>query len=94
MPQYRRLLVPGGTYFFTVVTYERKPILIKESSVNLLINCIDSVNDQIPFKIDAMVILPDHLHTIWTLPDDDADYSKRWQQIKIAFSKQYQPDVT
>ena len=94
MPQYRRLLVQGGTYFFTVVTYERKPIFSNKSTINTLWNCISFVNRELPFKIDAIVILPDHLHTIWTLPNGDTDYSKRWQQIKIAFSKQYQPNAT
>lgn len=60
---YRRVRQPGGCYFFTLVTYQRRP-----------------------FTIDAIVILPDHLHTLWTLPDNDADYSQRWTNIKQFFS--------
>lgn len=45
--------------------------------------------DTSPFKIDAIVILPDHLHTIWTLPDNDSDFSNKWKMVKTSFSKKY-----
>jgi len=82
MPDYRRLIVPNQTYFFTVVTYERVPWLTTEIARNNLRSAILSVKKYRPFKIDAMVLLPDHLHCIWTLPEQDGDYSRRWQLIK------------
>jgi len=71
MPNYRRSYLKGGTYFFTVATYRRHPIFKKESAVELLMACFKLVSAEYPFRVDAMVILPDHLHCIWTLPDSD-----------------------
>jgi putative transposase len=86
MPNYRRAWVPGGTYFFTVAIAER--------STSLLVDRIDDLRAAFraahaarPFVIDAIVILPDHLHCLWTLPVGDADYSVRWAHIKTAFSR-------
>ena len=90
MSNYRRYYVKGGTYFFTVVSYMRNPIFGKESAIDLLRYCFEATMDTHPFKIDAIVILPDHLHTIWTLPDNDSDFSTRWKRIKATFSKEYQ----
>ncbi|MFH1382933.1 MAG: transposase [Chloroflexota bacterium] len=89
MPDYRRLYQNGGTYFFTVVTHERRPVFQNEQSVALLIECFKRVAQQHPFIVEAVVILPDHLHTIWTLPDGECDFSTRWNLIKGAFSRQY-----
>ncbi|MDP2920442.1 MAG: transposase [Dehalococcoidia bacterium] len=89
MPNYRRAFLKGGTFFFTVVTFERYPIFKDEPSVNLLRHCFRSVIETHPFKMDAIVILPDHLHTIWTLPDNECDFSIRWKLTKGAFSQQY-----
>ncbi|MEO0513710.1 MAG: transposase [Planctomycetota bacterium] len=89
MPYYRRNLVPGGTYFFTVVTAKRKPIFNQSEAVELLRQVIRIEKQARPFEIIASVILPDHLHMIWTLPSDDADYSKRWQSIKASFTRTY-----
>lgn len=55
--------------------------------IDLLRECIKTVKDRHPFKIDAIVILPDHIHTIWTLPENDYDYAKRWMLIKSSFSR-------
>jgi putative transposase len=69
---------PGATYFFTVVTYQRRAMLCEPDTVALLREAFATVKQRHPFRIDAVVILPDHLHAIWTLPPDDADYSTRW----------------
>lgn len=89
MSDYRRTFLKGGTFFFTVVTYMRYPIFKEETAVSLLKNCFTSIMKKHPFKIDALVIMPDHLHTIWTLPDEESDFSTRWKQIKGTFSRYY-----
>ena len=88
MPQYRRAQTPGGSYFFTVVTYRRQPLLIHPESRRILRNVVRQVRREYPFTIDAWVLLPEHMHCIWTLPEGDSGYSKRWGIIKAAFSKQ------
>jgi len=88
MTNYRRAQVHGGTYFFTVVTHQRRQILTSPESRAALRAAIEETRAQHPFQIDAWVLLPDHLHTIWTLPDGDADYPKRWGLIKALFTKQ------
>jgi len=90
MPDYKRCFAQGGTYFFTVVTYKRRCIFRETKTVELLRNCFDNAIEIADFNIDAIVVLPDHLHTIWTLPEKDADFSTRWKLIKSSFSKQYQ----
>ncbi len=86
MPDYCRNRVPGGTYFFTVNLLERQRRLLVEH-VDALRAAVRSVRDRQPFHIDAWVVLPDHLHCLWTLPPGDADYSRRWKAIKTAFVK-------
>lgn len=86
MPQYIRAFIPGGTFFFTVAALERKRQLLTEN-VDLLRRVLSEVRRQRPFRIDAMVVLPDHLHCIWTLPPGDADFSSRWHAVKSAFSR-------
>lgn len=86
MPDYRRNRVPGGTYFFTVNLLERRRRLLVEH-VDALRAAVRTVRDRQPFHIDAWVVLPDHLHCLWTLPPSDADYSRRWKAIKTAFAK-------
>ncbi|MCA1248508.1 transposase [Massilia sp. MS-15] len=81
MPHYRRALA-GSTYFFTVVTHRRRPILCDEPMRIALRSAIGKVRGRLPFDIDAMVLMPDHLHCIWTLPDGDTNFSLRWSQIK------------
>jgi putative transposase len=87
MPRYLRSKSPGGTFFFTVVTFQRLRFLTEQRSRISLRESISEVRQKYPFIIEAWVLLPDHLHTIWTLPEDDADYSKRWGLIKREFSK-------
>ncbi len=89
MPNYRRNYVPGGTYFFTVVTYRRRPLLTSDLSREILRQAIETIRKDYPFEMVATVLLPDHLHSIWTLPPGDADYSTRWRRIKEEFTKQY-----
>jgi putative transposase len=84
---YRRDRTPGATYFFTVVTADRCPIFDNSKQVDTLREVIRGVRAERPFDIDAMVVLPDHLHTVWMLPDGDADYSARWQMIKARFTR-------
>jgi putative transposase len=86
MPDYRRNRVPGGTYFFTVNLLERSSTLLV-SHVETLREAVRKVRATRPFHIDAWVVLPDHMHAIWTLPPEDVDYSARWKAIKIAFAK-------
>ena len=85
MVLYRRHRVAGGTYFFTVT--------LKNRTLSLLVDHIDALRESVrcarqrkPFRIDAWVVLPEHLHALWTLPPDDDDYSGRWKLIKGRFS--------
>lgn len=87
MVNYRRYRIKGGTYFFTVNLVERKRCLLTEH-IDLLRDAFRRVKNEHPFQMDVVVILPDHLHTIWTLPEGDDDFSLRWRQIKAAFSRQ------
>lgn len=90
MSHYRRCYVPGGSFFFTVVTEGRAPILGNELARDLLRAAFrDCFERWPPFRVDALVMLPDHLHAIWTLPPDDADYSKRWGAIKKHFTQSW-----
>jgi putative transposase len=84
---YRRDFTPGGTYFFTVVTAERRPLLAGPATVEILRGAFRAVMAHYPFRIDAIVVLPDHLHTIWTLPEGDANYPLRWNRIKGRFTE-------
>lgn len=84
MVNYRRSRVPGGTYFFTVTLADRQSHLLTDR-IELLREAIASVKQKHPFQIDAMVVLPEHLHALWTLPPDDCDYGNRWRSIKSAF---------
>ena len=85
---YRRARTAGGTYFFTVVTDERRPFLCEPENIQLLRTVFKEIKERHPFTIDAIVILPDHIHCLWTLPERDSDYSKRWRLIKGSFSRQ------
>ncbi len=87
MTDYRRNRVPGGTYFFTVNLYDRRSEILTRN-IDVLREAVRKVRARVPFHIDAWVVLPDHLHCLWTLPKGDADFSGRWQAIKTAFSKQ------
>ena len=92
MPSYRRVKTAGGTYFFTLTTNLRRPILTTEIVRQALRQGIQQARQTLPFKIEAWVLLPDHLHTIWTLPHDHDNYSSRWAIIKRQVSKIYAAD--
>jgi putative transposase len=89
MPNFRRILRPGGTYFFTQVTEKRQPILTSDLARPLLRTAIERTRERWPFDLQAWVLLPDHLHAIWTLPSEDCDYSRRWGFLKKEFTKVY-----
>ncbi len=84
MVHYRRSVVPGATYFFTVAMRDRDACLLTDH-VDLLRQAVREVRHAMPFEIVAMTILPEHLHAVWTLPPDDAGYSARWGRIKARF---------
>ena len=87
MSDYRRLYIPGGSYFFTVVTYERQRLFDSAQRVTDLRQAFRYVKARRPFTAIAVVVLPDHLHCLWQLPDGDCDFSTRWRMIKTEFSR-------
>ena len=87
MPRYRRLTEGGRTWFFTVNLQDRSSNLLIEQ-VNSLRDVVGRVRQKYPFIINAWVVLPDHMHCVWTLPDQDHDFSLRWRLIKTGFAKQ------
>jgi putative transposase len=89
---YRRAKTPGATYFFTLVTYQCQHIFHHPDTVQILRDAFRQVKQRHPFIIDAIVVLPDHLHCIWTLPEGDANFSMRWRLIKSAFSRHCPPE--
>lgn len=86
MVYYRRSKVAGGTYFFTVNLRDRRSAILT-NKIDLLRESFCETKLRYPFHIDAIVILPDHLHTIWSLPCDDTNYSTRWQLLKSLFTR-------
>ena len=86
MSNYRRLWVPGGTYFFTVNLLERHRRLLVEH-IGLLRDSFQATRAARPFEVIAIVVLPDHLHCLWRLPAGDADNANRWAQIKSGFCR-------
>lgn len=86
MSNYRRLWVPGGTYFFTVNLLERRRRLLVDHA-DLLRDAFRTARAARPFDVLAIAVLPDHLHCVWRLPDGDADNANRWAQIKSTFSR-------
>ena len=86
MSNYRRARVPGATYFFTVNLRDRRSDLLARE-VDLLRATVRATHARHPFHIDAWVVLPEHMHCLWTLPPRDFDYPLRWQMIKARFSR-------
>ena len=86
MTSYRRMRLPGGTYFFTLALEDRRSSLLTER-IDDLRSAFRTVRAAHPFAIEAIVVLPSHLHCLWSLPAGDSDYSTRWRQIKAAFSR-------
>jgi putative transposase len=89
LPEYRRYFVPGGTYFFTVVTAGRRPLFADPWARHFLGQMMREVRNESPFETVAIVLLPDHLHAIWTLPQGDDRYPARWQAIKAGFTSRW-----
>jgi len=89
VPNFRRAHVPGGTFFFTLVTYRRARFLCNEPARSTLRHALVACGRERPFAIDAMVLLPDHLHLLMTLPDGDADFSTRLRVVKKTFTEQW-----
>jgi putative transposase len=89
--EYCRAFSPGGTFFFTVVTYQRQPILTSTKAIYFLKLAFQQTMQIMPFTIVASVVLPDHMHFIWTLPSESSDYSTRWRLIKNHFTKNWCP---
>ena len=87
MPDYRRIKTEGGAFFFTVVTHKRQPLFNSIECIEMLRASISETRRIAAFRIDAWVLLPDHMHCIWTLPDNDDDYSQRWGMIKAGLTK-------
>ena len=87
MPDFRRLRVPGGCFFFTVNLLERCGNALLTDRIDLLRDAVRRVRRTRPFAIDAFVVLPDHMHAVWTLPPDDDDFSTRWRLIKTFFAR-------
>jgi putative transposase len=85
--RYRRATVTGASYFFTLITYQRKPLFADPRNVERWHRAVSKVQSVRPFVVEAEVVMPDHLHIIWTLPDADADYATRIRLIKTAFTK-------
>jgi putative transposase len=77
MPDYRRYFVPGGTYFFTLVSYRRRPQFAHPAHLQRLREAVGSVQGEQPLGFLAAVVLPDPMHFVGTLPAADADYSRR-----------------
>ncbi len=86
MTEYRRNYVAGGSFFFTVTLAERSSNLLTDKT-DILRKAFRLTQSEHPFTINAIVVLPEHLHCIWTLPTDDRDYSTRWKKIKGRFSR-------
>jgi putative transposase len=87
MTDYRRFYIPGSTWFFTVVLARRNGNRLLVERIEDLRAAFRAVKQRRPFDLDAVVILPEHLHCIWTLPPDDSDYSTRWSLLKGHFSR-------
>ncbi len=87
MPEYRRPFAPGATFFFTVVTNARRPILTGDAAVRHLRTAFREERNHHPFEIDGIVILPADVHCVWTLPDNDTRFAMRWSAIKGRFTE-------
>jgi putative transposase len=85
--RYRRVLIPGASYFFTLVTYQRSPIFSDITAVGLFRRSVRKVQAAHPFSLDAEVILPDHVHLLCSLPESDSDYPMRLRLIKADFTR-------
>src|SRR5437764_1337960 len=86
MRRYIRADAPGATFFFTLTLQDRGARYLVDHVAHLRA-CVAQVKEHHPFEIEAMVVLPEHLHALWRLPVEDGDYSRRWMLIKQAFTR-------
>jgi len=93
MPEYRRAYVPGGTFFFTLVTYQRNPLFSDPENIFRLRHAVATVRSEMPFGVTGAVVLPDHIHFLWTLPVGDQAYSKRVGRLKVIFTQSLQGNI-
>jgi putative transposase len=91
--KYRRANIPGGTYFFTVNLADQDRTLLTDHA-DTLRQVMREVQRNHPFQVDGIVILPEHLHALWTLPSGDSDYPTSWMLIKAGFSRRMTPEKT
>ncbi|HVE51848.1 MAG TPA: transposase [Ramlibacter sp.] len=82
MSNYRRDRTPGATWFFTVVTHGRRPWLCREAPLRALAIAFEQTRERFPYRVIAGVVLPDHLHVVWSHPEGDCDFGKRWSLVK------------
>ena len=90
MSNYRRVFVPGGRWFFTVNLLDRRSRLLTDK-IDLFREAVRDAKHRYPFEIDAIVVLPNHLHAIWTLPQNDNNFPQRWRWLKRYFSRGVDP---
>ena len=90
MTNYRRNIIPGATYFFTVNVADRQSRLVVDQ-IEALRAAFRATRSRHPYALDAIAVLPDHLHAIWTLPEGDADFAIRWHLIKGSFTRRLPP---
>src|ERR1700751_4981803 len=88
MPNYRRAFVPGGCWFFTANLLDRRSTLLTDE-IETPREAPRRTRERHPFRIDPFVVLPDHIHAIWTLPEDDTDFSTRWRLIRSYSPRRY-----
>ncbi|GAB6043530.1 REP-associated tyrosine transposase [Endothiovibrio diazotrophicus] len=88
MPRYRRFYF-GSTWFFTVVTHQRRPFLCTDSARRCLREAVVECRGRYPFSVEGWVLMPQHLHCVWSLPEEDTDYSRRWGVIKRLFTQRF-----
>jgi putative transposase len=93
MPEYRRPQIPGGTFFITIVTYKRFPILTDPRARAILNDVWHVVTERFPFTTDAICLLPDHIHALITLPEEETNFSIRIREIKRLFTKAYLTEI-
>lgn len=92
MADYRRAVQPGGTFFFTLVTHHRQTLFSDPANVDRLRKAVLAVMNERPFEFLAGVVLPDHVHYLWTLPPGDSDFSTRIGRMKVLFTKSLHAD--
>jgi putative transposase len=90
--RYHRLRIAGATWFFTVVTHRRQVVLCQKEILSILSNVLREERQRHPFSVPAMVVLPDHLHCLWTLPEGESDFPLRWRRIKAETARRVAAD--